>query len=77
MNLEKAWCRLAWLRTGTQATRGPGATPYKSAERLNVVKWVGAGVFFALWAGGAIHAAINYKPEEVLPPRLLQPGAAP
>ncbi len=63
--------------TGKFDDRGPGATPYKSAERLNVVKWAGAAVFFALWAGGAIHAAINYKPEEVLPPRLLQPGQPP
>jgi len=60
--------------TGKFDDNGPGATPYKSAKRLNVVKWVGAALFYALWAGGAIHAAINYKPEEQLPDRLLQPG---
>ena len=63
--------------TGKFDDRGPGATPYKSAERLNIVKWVGAGVFFALWAGGAIHAALNFKGEEVLPARLVPPGQAP
>ena len=63
--------------TGKFDDRGPGATPYKSAQRLNVVKWVGAAVFYALWAGGAIHAALNYKGEEVLPDRVLQPGQAP
>jgi tetratricopeptide (TPR) repeat protein len=53
---------------------GGASTDYKTAQRLNVVKWVGAGLFYALWAGGAIHAAINYKAEEQLPDRLLQSG---
>jgi hypothetical protein len=60
--------------TGRFDDRGPGSTPYKTAARLNVVKWVGAALFYALWAGGAIHAAINYKGEEQLPDRLLQSG---
>jgi len=60
--------------TGRFDDRGPGSTPYKTAARLNVVKWVGAVIFYALWAGGAIHAAVNYKGEEQLPDRLLQPG---
>ena len=49
-----------------------GSTQYRTAQRLDIVKWVGAGVFYALWAASAIHAAINYKPEEQLPDRLLQ-----
>jgi len=60
--------------TGKFDDTGPGATPYKSAQRLNVVKWVGAALFYGLWVGGAIQAAINFKPEEQLPDRLLQPG---
>ena len=60
--------------TGRFSNNGPGSTPYRTAERLNVVKWVGAGLFYALWAGGAIHAAIHFKGEEVLPDRLLPPG---
>jgi len=60
--------------TGKFDDNGPGATPYKSARRLNVVKWVGAALFYGLWVGGAIQAAINFKPEEQLPDRLLQPG---
>ena len=52
-----------------------GATQYRTAQRLDIVKWVGAGVFYALWAASAIHAAINYKPEEQLPDRLLQEPA--
>ena len=60
--------------TGKFDDNGPGATPYKSAQRLNVVKWVGAALFYGLWVGGAIQAAINFKPEEQLPDRLLQPG---
>jgi tetratricopeptide (TPR) repeat protein len=52
---------------------GSGTTPYKTAQRLDVVKWVGAGVFFALWAAGAVHAALNYKAEEQLPDRILPP----
>jgi hypothetical protein len=52
---------------------GSGVTQYQTAQRLNIAKWVGAGVFFALWAAGAIHAAIHFKPEEQLPDRLLQP----
>src|SRR5207237_4333335 len=53
--------------TGRFDNHGTGGTQYKTAERLNVVKWVGAAVFYALWAGGAIHAAIHYQPEEQLP----------
>ena len=60
--------------TGKFDNRGK-ASPYVLAERLNVVKWLGAALFYALWAGGAIHAAIHFKGEEVLPDRLLQqPG---
>jgi len=46
---------------------------YQIAQRLDVAKWVGAAVFLALWAGGAVHAAIHYQPEEQLPDRLLPP----
>ena len=60
--------------TGRFSNTGPGSTPYRTAERLNVVKWVGAGIFYALWAAGAIHAAIRFQPEEQLPDRLLQPS---
>ena len=62
--------------TGRFNNHGPGSTPYLTASRLNVVKWVSAGLFYALWAGGAIHAAINFKPEEQLPDRLLTNGGA-
>jgi tetratricopeptide (TPR) repeat protein len=62
--------------TGKFSNTGPGSTPYRTAERLNVVKWVGAGVFYALWAAGAIHAAIHFKGEEQLPDRLIQDGNA-
>jgi hypothetical protein len=64
--------------TGRFNNRGPGNTPYLTASRLNVLKWVSAGLFYALWAGGAIHAAVHFQPEEQLPDRLLQseaPGA--
>ncbi len=59
--------------TGRFDNRGPGTTPYQTAQRLDVVKWVGAGLFYALWVAGAIHAAVNYKAEERLPDRVLQP----
>lgn len=61
--------------TGRFNDRGPGNTPYRTATRLNVVKWVGAALFYGLWAGGAIQAAIRFKPEEQLPDRLLQQPA--
>lgn len=50
---------------------------YVLARNLNIVKWVSAGVFYALWAGGAIHAAIEFKPEQQLPDRLLTKPEAP
>lgn len=59
--------------TGRFDNTGSGGTQYRTAQRLNVVKWVGAALFYALWAGGAIHAAINYRGEEQLPDRVLQP----
>jgi len=58
--------------TGKFDNRGK-ASPYVLAERLNVVKWLGAALFYALWAGGAVHAAVRYQPEQQLPDRLLQP----
>jgi tetratricopeptide (TPR) repeat protein len=59
--------------TGKFDNRGQ-ASPYVLAKRLNVVKWVGAALFYALWAGGAVHAALRYQPEQQLPDRLLQPA---
>jgi tetratricopeptide (TPR) repeat protein len=47
--------------------------PYKTAQRLDVIKWVSAVAFYALWAGGAVHAAIRFQPEEQLPDRLAAP----
>ena len=61
--------------TGRFSAQGT-PSPYLNAQRLNVVKWVGAALFYALWVGGAIHAAVHYQPEEVLPDRLLQPAGA-
>lgn len=46
---------------------------YKLARNLSVVKWVSAVLFYGLWAGGAIHAAVRYQPEQALPDRLVQP----
>lgn len=63
--------------TGRFNDRGPGSTPYRTATRLNVVKWIGAALFYGLWAAGAVHAAIHYRPEEQLPDRLLQPAPRP
>src|ERR1041384_837373 len=58
--------------TGKFDNNGGGGTPYRTAQRLDVVKWVGAGVFYALWAGGAIYAALRYQPEEQLPDRWIR-----
>ena len=60
--------------TGRFNNTGPGTTPYQTATRLNVVKWVGAALFYGLWAAGAVHAAIRFQPEEQLPDRLLTNG---
>ena len=57
--------------TGRFNNHGPGNTPYLTASRLNVVKWVSAALFYGLWAAGAVHAAVHFKPEEQLPDRLL------
>ncbi len=48
---------------------------YRLARNLSVVKWVSAVLFYGLWAGGAIHAAVRYQPEQALPDRLVQPGS--
>jgi hypothetical protein len=62
--------------TGKFANQGGNATtPYRTAQRLDVVKWISAGIFFALWAGGAVHAAIHFQPEEQLPDRVAAPSA--
>jgi hypothetical protein len=56
-------------------TRNVGSTSYHQAQRLDVIKWVSGAIFFALWAGGAIHAAVRYQPEEQLPDRVAAPVA--
>lgn len=58
--------------TGKFDNTGAGGTPYRTAQRLDVVKWVGAAIFYACWVGGAIHAAVRYQPEEQLPDRLIR-----
>jgi hypothetical protein len=52
-----------------------GATQYRTAQRLDIVKWVTAVAFFGLWAGGAVQAAIRFQPEEQLPDRVAAPAA--
>jgi tetratricopeptide (TPR) repeat protein len=56
-------------------TNSSSASPYRTAQRLDVIKWVTGGIFFALWAGGAIHAAVRFQPEEQLPDRVAPPSA--
>ena len=51
-----------------------GASVFPLAQRLNVAKWIGAGIFYALWIGGAIHAAVNYQSETAMPDRLVTPS---
>ena len=56
------------------------AGSYNIATRLQYSKWIGAGLFYALWAGGAIHAAIRFKPEitgtDLVLPSAAVPGGA-
>ena len=63
------------LRDPTSGKFGPGV--YQLAQRLNAAKWIGAAIFYGLWAGGAIHAAVNFQPETALPDRLVTRGAGP
>ena len=63
--------------TGRFNDHGPGTTPYLTASRLNVVKWASAALFYALWAAGAVHAAVRFKPEEQLPDRILSQPLSP
>ena len=64
------------LRDQNTGKFSPAGTPspYLTAQRLNIFKWVGAAIFYTLWAGGAVHAAIHFQPEEQLPDRLLTNG---
>ncbi len=51
-----------------------GASVYPLAQRLNVAKWIGAGIFDVLRIGGAIHAAVNYQSETAMPDRPVMPS---
>jgi len=51
------------------------AGSYNIASRLQYSKWIGAGLFYALWVGGAVHAAIRFKPE-ITGTDLVLPSAA-
>jgi hypothetical protein len=57
------------------STQKFGPTEYRIATKLEIVKWVGAAAFYGLWAGGAVDAAIHFKPETQLQDRLLVPPA--
>ncbi len=59
------------------ATGRFSSSDYPLAQRLNVAKWIGAGIFYALWLGGAVHAAVRFQPEGPVDRPLLQPGMAP
>jgi hypothetical protein len=61
------------LRDNT--TQKFGQTEYRIATKLEIVKWIGAAAFYGLWAGGAVDAAIHFKPETQLQDRLLVPPA--
>jgi hypothetical protein len=66
---------LATAELITGAANSGGATNYSNAQRFDAIKWVSGAIFFALWAGGAIHAAVRFQPEEQLPDRVAQPAA--
>jgi hypothetical protein len=55
------------------STQKFGGREYQIATKLEITKWVGAAVFYGLWAGGAIDAAIRFKPETTVEDRLLVP----
>jgi hypothetical protein len=57
------------LRDENTQKFGPG--DYNIATRLQYVKWIGAAVFYGLWAFGAVHAAVNYKPQTIVKDELL------
>jgi len=57
------------------STQKFGHTEYNIATKLEIVKWIGAAAFYGLWAGGAVDAAIHFKPETQLQDRLLVPAA--
>ncbi len=57
------------LRDESTQKFGPG--DHKIANRLQYVKWIGAAVFYGLWAFGAVHAAVNYKPQTIVKDELL------
>jgi hypothetical protein len=62
--------------TGKFSNSGNAASSnYHTAQRLDVIKWVSGAIFFALWAGGAVHAAVRFQPEEQLPDRVAPPIA--
>ena len=48
---------------------------YQIATRLRAAKWIGAGVFYALWLGGAVHAVVRFQPESK-PTELILPSSA-
>jgi len=56
------------------STQKFGHTEYNIATKLEIVKWVGAAAFYGLWAGGAVDAAIHFKPETQLQDRLIVPS---
>jgi len=57
------------------STQKFGRTEYNIATKLEIVKWIGAAAFYGLWAGGAVDAAVHFKPETQLQDRLLIPPA--
>jgi len=54
-----------------QSTQKFGSGDYQIAHRLQIVKWIGAAAFYSLWAFGAVHAAVNYRPQTIVKDELL------
>jgi hypothetical protein len=57
------------------ATGKFGGSVYPMAQRLAVAKWIGAALFWGLWAAGALQAAWSFRPETPLPDRYVTQGA--
>jgi hypothetical protein len=50
---------------------------YNIAKNLEIAKWASAGAFYALWLGGAVHAAVKFKPETTGSELVLPSAATP
>jgi len=76
------WAGVELLREPSSSADDPKGgkfvgSAFHTAQSLDLAKWISAGIFYALWLGGAIEANIRFVPERQAGERTIVPAEPP